>query len=161
MAKSLKTATALGCAIFLFLCVPALQTMAAPKIALAWTPWSCYPLPSKNVPGGTMRAQGCTQWTDDNSFLWATSADTWGPKAYGIYTYVDGYDRCYSSDPWTWRMSSNNSFYNATYGNSGRAQGYYFDCGQGANHSYQNWSEHYWQQTSNSGLYIIDGAIYY
>jgi hypothetical protein len=161
MVKSNVLVAAIILMLLSFLLIPVPQSMAASyKLLkpLAWTPWNCQNVPNQPVPGGTLTGRGCAQWTDDSSFLWAVGGDTRGPYAYQIITYATGYDRCYPSDPWTERMSTNATYYNTTYGTALRSTGYYFDCGQGASHSYQNFSEHYWQHTSSSQVYLTDGA---
>ncbi len=110
-----------------------------------------------------MYSQGCATWTDDSSFLWASGGITSsnGVRAYAIYTYATGYDRCYSSDPWNRENSTNGTSYNANWNGAGKGVGYYLDCGQGASHAYQVNSEHYWQATSGGGLVIQEGGSFW
>jgi hypothetical protein len=142
---------------FLILVEQVPQAFAKPLVV--WSPWSYNNAPANPPTTGN----GATRWATDGNFLWQVDASTWSSvPLYGdnsIAAYVFGYDRCYSTDPWTQRMYGGRVAYAVQSINVGPQQGYFFDCEQGADHSYQNYHEH--QVVDDIGPYYTAGAGFY
>lgn len=141
----------------LILAVQVPQVFAKPLVI--WSPWSYNNAPANPPTTGN----GATRWATDGNFLWQVDASTWSsvPLFGGdsISAWVFGYDRCYSNNPWTLRMNGGRTAYNTQAINATPQQGYFFDCGQGANHAYQNYHEH--QVVDHLGPYYTAGAAFY
>lgn len=133
-------AVAIVLSAFLFLQIPH-------AFAATYGPWAY-----DNAPvNGPLSGNSSTRWASD-AFLWQVDASSFSSsRASSLSATIQGYDRCNNTDPWTQRMDQTRSVDNVTSMNVGIQTGYYFDCGQYANHSYQ---------TSHDHLGIVNGHVY-
>lgn len=153
--SAIKVAVLLSFSLFLIVQVP--YAFAMPLVS--WSPWSYHSAPANPPTTG----QGATRWATDGNYLWQVDADTYSsvPLVQGNAMSADvwGYDRCSSTNPWTLRMSGGNTVYSGQSMDAGVQQGYFFDCGQGGDHSYQNYHDH--DVVDNISSYYTSGGDFY
>lgn len=119
----------------------------------AWTSWNWnWTVEAYPVTGGVLWGEAADSFWTGSELLWQIEGATFAPTSYDIYTYVDGEDRCYSTDPWTVEMSIDHSDYNTTEGQTSAVSGPYIDCSPSANHVYRVFGSHWRQATSSSSF---------